>query len=205
MKDKTNPHWGGPGAIVIMNYENPVYPCVMMRAPLPRFEQDYPDLNALGTFIFSMTPHRGSLTYNKARDAVELRFETDEKAKAAARHLLERLSAVNGGEISPISAEITGHQLGGACLGTVCDDKGRVNGHPGLYVIDGALIPGSSTCVNSGPDDRGTRGTLLGSDRRTRYEREIMGRRSERFDSCGSPNCIPRPNANGRLDASAPA
>jgi len=23
-----------------------------------------------------------------------------------------------------------------------------VNGHPRLYVIDGALIPGSSTCVN---------------------------------------------------------
>jgi cholesterol oxidase len=58
------------------------------------------------------------------------------------------LSAANGGDISPISAQITGHQLGGACLGTVCDDYGRVNGQPRLYVIDGALIPGSSTCVN---------------------------------------------------------
>jgi len=148
LKEKTNPHLGGPGAIVIMNYENPVYPCVMMRAPLPRFEKDYPDLNALGTFIFSMTPHRGSLTYDKATDAIQLQFETDEKAKAAARHLLERLSAVNGGDIAPISAQITGHQLGGACMGTVCDDYGRVNGHPRLYVIDGALVPGSSTCVN---------------------------------------------------------
>ena len=33
-------------------------------------------------------------------------------------------------------------------MGLVCDEYGRVNGYPGLYVVDGALIPGSSTCVN---------------------------------------------------------
>ncbi|ELR98756.1 GMC oxidoreductase [Gloeocapsa sp. PCC 73106] len=148
LSEKTNPHLGGPGAIVIMNYENPVYPCVMMRAPLPRFETDYPDLNAMGTFIFSMTPHRGILSYDKTTNTIELHFESDEKAKEAAQHLLERMSEVNGGDISPISAQITGHQLGGACMGMVCDDKGRVQGHPHLYVVDGALIPGSSTCVN---------------------------------------------------------
>jgi len=133
---------------VIMNHENPVYPCIMMRAPLPRFETDYPDLNAMGTFIFSMTPHRGSLTYNAATNAIELHYETDEKSKEAAHHLVQRLSQVNGGTISPISAQITGHQLGGACMGQVCDDNGRVQGYAHLYVVDGALIPGSSTCVN---------------------------------------------------------
>ena len=148
LSEKTNPHLGGPGAIVIMNYENPVYPCVMMRAPLPRFETDYPDLNAMGTFIFSMTPHRGSLSYDEATNTLELHYESDEKAKEAAWHLVERMSQVNGGDISPVSAQITGHQLGGACMGMVCDDNGRVQGHPHLYVVDGALIPGSSTCVN---------------------------------------------------------
>jgi cholesterol oxidase len=148
LKEKTNPHLGGPGAIVIMNYENPVLPCIMMRAPLPRFEKDYPDLNALGTFIFSMTSHRGLLVYDETTDALEFQYGSDERAKAAARSLLERLSTAGGGDVSPISAQITGHQLGGACMGTVCDDFGRVNGHPRLYVVDGALIPGSSTCVN---------------------------------------------------------
>jgi cholesterol oxidase len=148
LSEKTNPHLGGPGAIVIMNYENPVYPCIMMRAPLPRFETDYPDLNAMGTFIFSMTPHRGSLTYNAATNAIELHYETDEKAKEAAYHLVQRMSQVNGGIISPISAQITGHQLGGACMGQVCDDSGRVQDYAHLYVVDGALLPGSSTCVN---------------------------------------------------------
>ncbi|MEO1134964.1 MAG: GMC family oxidoreductase, partial [Cyanobacteria bacterium J06639_1] len=117
LAEKTNPHLGGPGAIAILNYENPVYPCIMMRAPLPRFETDYPDLNALGTFIFSMTPHRGSLTYDADSDAMQLNFETDEKAKKAAQTLLERMNEANGGEISPVSSQITGHQLGGTRTG----------------------------------------------------------------------------------------
>jgi cholesterol oxidase len=50
--------------------------------------------------------------------------------------------------VPPIASQTTGHQLGGACMGQVCDDCGRVEGHSHLYVVDGALIPGSSTCVN---------------------------------------------------------
>ncbi|MEO1145893.1 MAG: GMC oxidoreductase [Cyanobacteria bacterium J06638_22] len=148
LDETTNPHLGGPGAIVIMNYENPIYPCVMMRAPLPRFETDYPGLNAMGTFIFSMTPHRGSLSYNADSDSIDLNYASDENAKAAAQQLVERMSAANGGDSSPISATITGHQLGGAAMGQVCDTYGRVQGYANLYVVDGALIPGSSTCVN---------------------------------------------------------
>ena len=148
LSQKTNPHLGGPGAIAILNYENPIYPCVMMRAPLPRFEQDFPDLNALGSFIFSMTPHRGYFTYDEATDTVQLHYESDRQAKEAAKYLAQELSNINGGEVPPISAQITGHQVGGACMGQVCDDSGRIAGHQNLYVVDGALIPGSSTCVN---------------------------------------------------------
>jgi len=42
----------------------------------------------------------------------------------------------------------TYHPLGGAVIGKVCDDFGRVLGQRGLYVNDGALIPGSTACVN---------------------------------------------------------
>ena len=42
----------------------------------------------------------------------------------------------------------TYHPLGGAVIGKVCDDYGRVLGQRGLYVNDGALIPGSTGCVN---------------------------------------------------------
>ena len=42
---------------------------------------------------------------------------------------------------------ITVHPLGGAPMGRhpgegVCDEYGEVYGHPGLYVMDGALLPG---------------------------------------------------------------
>ena len=33
-------------------------------------------------------------------------------------------------------------------LGKATDNWGRVIGHPGLYVMDGALIPGSTGAVN---------------------------------------------------------
>jgi cholesterol oxidase len=33
-------------------------------------------------------------------------------------------------------------------MGKVCDSYGRVVGKKGLYVVDGALLPGSSTCMN---------------------------------------------------------
>ncbi len=148
LSETTNPHLGGPGAIAILNYENPILPCVMMRAPLPRFEQDFPNLNAIGSFIFSMTDHRGQLTYDAATGTVQLNFANDDRAKEAAKHLAELLSEKNGGEVPPIAGQVTGHQLGGACMGKVCDDLGRVAGHAHLYVVDGALIPGSSTCVN---------------------------------------------------------
>ncbi|WP_299407955.1 GMC oxidoreductase [Acaryochloris sp. IP29b_bin.148] len=148
LDETTNSHLGGPGAIVIMNYENPIYPCVMMRAPLPRFETDYPRWNAMGTFIFSMTPHRGSLTYNADTDRIDLNYDIDTQAKAAAQQLVERMTDASGGDSSPVSSTITGHQLGGAAMGQVCDTCGRVKGYSNLYVVDGALIPGSSTCVN---------------------------------------------------------
>ncbi|MFD4479129.1 GMC oxidoreductase [Streptomyces sp. NPDC058471] len=42
----------------------------------------------------------------------------------------------------------TWHPLGGAPMGTVCDIDGRVRGQRGLYVLDGALIPGTTGACN---------------------------------------------------------
>ncbi|MDF2468330.1 MAG: cholesterol oxidase, partial [Rhodococcus erythropolis] len=40
------------------------------------------------------------------------------------------------------------HPLGGACMNSVCDLDGRVLGQRGLYVLDGALLPGNSAACN---------------------------------------------------------
>lgn len=42
----------------------------------------------------------------------------------------------------------TWHALGGACMETVCDLEGRVKDNPGLYVLDGSLIPGTTGACN---------------------------------------------------------
>jgi cholesterol oxidase len=42
----------------------------------------------------------------------------------------------------------TWHPLGGAGMGAVCDFEGRVHGQPGLYVLDGALLPGTAAACN---------------------------------------------------------
>ncbi|MCL2091723.1 MAG: GMC oxidoreductase [Micrococcales bacterium] len=52
------------------------------------------------------------------------------------------------GLVPDVNAGFTAHPLGGAVLGKATDGYGRVTGHPGLYVVDGALIPGSTGTVN---------------------------------------------------------
>jgi cholesterol oxidase len=42
----------------------------------------------------------------------------------------------------------TFHPLGGAVLGQACDGYGRLAGYRGLYVVDSALIPGSTGACN---------------------------------------------------------
>ncbi|MFD6106912.1 GMC oxidoreductase, partial [Nocardia salmonicida] len=42
----------------------------------------------------------------------------------------------------------TWHPLGGANMDSVCDLDGRVLGQRGLYVLDGALMPGNTAACN---------------------------------------------------------
>ena len=146
LSETTNPHLGGPGAIAICNYENPFRPTLMMRAPFPRFATDFPQKNAIGSFVFTHNFNRGRFSYDAAADTLRLDFEPD--PPDAVDHLVDRLNRVAGGKLVSSGSRITGHQLGGACMGAVCDLEGRVAGHPQLYVVDGALLPGTSTCTN---------------------------------------------------------
>ncbi|UUZ59622.1 GMC family oxidoreductase [Nocardioides sp. B-3] len=49
---------------------------------------------------------------------------------------------------SHLIAPSTRHPRGGAAMGSVCDLEGRVHGARGLYVLDGALIPGTTAACN---------------------------------------------------------
>ncbi|MGN2634729.1 GMC oxidoreductase [Nocardia takedensis] len=78
------------------------------------------------------------------------RERTTEVARAVDRRIAEQAGALfeYGALGYDANALFTAHPLGGAVLGKATDAYGRVHGHPGLYVMDGAAIPGSTATVN---------------------------------------------------------
>lgn len=76
----------------------------------------------------------------------------DELAKAGGgpgAGLLATIAAAPAGLVDASGiTPVTFHPLGGAVIDQACDTYGRVHGHRGLYVTDGALIPGSTGACN---------------------------------------------------------
>ncbi|WP_079144016.1 GMC oxidoreductase [Streptomyces luteocolor] len=122
-------------------------------APLPTGIETY------ASFYLSITknPHRAEFTWNAAAGRAELSWQTAWKQASidAAKTIFDKINAKEGtiyrtdlfGTYKIWGDHLTYHPLGGAVLGRATDNYGRLHGHPGLYVIDGALIPGN-TSVN---------------------------------------------------------
>jgi cholesterol oxidase len=101
--------------------------------------------------------NRGSFAYDPQNGSVTLKWAPNGNADAlaACREVNNRIAAASNtipgavpfiGDVSGMNW--TAHPLGGAVLGKATDGYGRVVGHPGLYVMDGALLPGSAGAVN---------------------------------------------------------
>ena len=95
----------------------------------------------------------GALRYDPERDDVALEWPADDPAKIAATrasaYTNQILETRNG--LPPFRSHVTSrtvHPLGGTVIGHVCDSFGRVLGYDLLYVVDGALLPGTSGCAN---------------------------------------------------------
>lgn len=94
---------------------------------------------------------RGRFVWDGRRDQAVLRWPREGDA-GIQRHIHERVSRIAG----PASVLLdttaldttTWHPLGGASMQSVCDLEGRVHGHRGLYVLDGALMPGTTAACN---------------------------------------------------------
>ncbi|QNE78680.1 GMC family oxidoreductase [Streptomyces finlayi] len=122
-------------------------------APLPTGIETY------ASFYLSITknPNRARFTWNAAAGRVDLDWQTAWKQPSIdmAKSIFDRINSKEGtiyrtdlfGLHKIWGDHLTYHPLGGAVLDKATDNYGRLRGYSGLYVIDGALIPGN-TSVN---------------------------------------------------------
>jgi cholesterol oxidase len=122
-------------------------------APLPT------GIETFASFYLSITrnPNRARFSWNAATGRVDLNWQTAWKQPSidAAKTIFDKINAKEGtiyrtdlfGVYKIWGDHLTYHPLGGAVLNRATDNHGRLHGHPGLYVMDGALIPGN-TSVN---------------------------------------------------------
>jgi cholesterol oxidase len=120
-------------------------------APLPTGIETY------ASFYLSITnnPHRAQFSWNAAAGRVELNWQAAWKQPSIdmARTIFDKINAKEGtiyrtdlfGVYKIWGDHLTYHPLGGAVLNRATDNYGRLTAYPGLYVIDGALIPGNTT------------------------------------------------------------
>jgi len=96
---------------------------------------------ALGSIGYD--PTTGSPTLNWPSDPLDPRLRPWANS---AQSLSDTLNTANPGSFNAFYGNnLSAHPVGGAAAGIVCDLHGRVKEHPGLYVVDGAFIPGGST------------------------------------------------------------
>ncbi|GAA4481552.1 GMC oxidoreductase [Rhodococcus olei] len=114
------------------------------------------DVGVLASLGMTMDPTRASFEYDAAAGRAMLRWPAGGgRASADALRSVQNAMAAAGGTVAglaPLAADVdvsfTAHPLGGAVLGDATDGHGRVHGYRGLYVVDGALIPGSTGTAN---------------------------------------------------------
>jgi cholesterol oxidase len=155
----TNAGTGGPaGHFIFEDLENPIGPTSLVELVLPpHINAALGAIGAPGAFAnyasLGIPPALGTFTYDPATDAVKLNWAppTDPRLArflGAAQQTLSVLDQRNGSVTLGINPLVSAHPLGGAVMGKACDLDGRVKNHPGLYVVDGALIEGSTGLAN---------------------------------------------------------
>jgi cholesterol oxidase len=154
----TNAGTGGPaGHFIMEDLDNPFGPTSLVELVLP------PHINAALSAVgapphfanyasLGIPPAIGSFAYDGANDVVALNWPAADPRLAnflaAAQQTLSVLDQRNGSLTLSFNPAVSAHPLGGAVLGKACDFAGRVERCPGLYVVDGALIEGSTGLAN---------------------------------------------------------
>jgi cholesterol oxidase len=139
---------GGPVVYGSKDWQDPSTANTVIQASLPPLGIDTRTTMLVG---FGVSAGRGHFAYDARTDRVTLHWPHNGD-DASYRQIHRRVTAIARGlgVLTDTNALVnsTWHPLGGAAMGTVCDLDGRVHDQPGLYVLDGALIPGTTGACN---------------------------------------------------------
>lgn len=143
---------GGPPSIAAFDLVNPIKPVGYMHAPTP-VAGTTTQLH-MGMCIPDQT---SKATYNFLTDKINLNWSKSANAQShnALMHTAQKMAVASGGAVSDDPGSVadlsllgTWHPLGGAAMGYACNNFGELYGTPNVFVVDGALIPGSSGAAN---------------------------------------------------------
>ena len=148
--DATGAVQSGMPAVGIDNWADPNGPVFAEIAPFPA------GVDLLINLYLAITknPNRASFQFNTGTGKVDLNWTAAQTQPSidAAKRVFDRINAKAGttyrtdlfGVYKTWGDDLVYHPLGGCVLGQATDNYGRLLGYPGLYVVDGALIPGST-------------------------------------------------------------
>lgn len=139
---------GGPCVYGSTDWDDAATANTIVQAAIPPF-----GINPRSTMVigYGMTPDRGRFTYDATTGRALLKFPFlgDQASYRVIDRRMREIVGLNGVLLDTNAAlASTWHGLGGVVMGQACDTEGRVLGQRGLYVLDGALIPGSSGATN---------------------------------------------------------
>jgi len=140
---------GGPVVYCTKDWADPHRANTLIQASIPPLR----GLDIRTTILvgYGASTARGRFTYDGQADRVRLAFPRRGDAEiwsaihTRAKRITGRASLL--ADTNRLN-NTTWHPLGGVPMDSACDLEGRVNGHRGLYVLDGALIPGTTAACN---------------------------------------------------------
>ncbi|MFX0578552.1 GMC oxidoreductase [Nocardia nepalensis] len=140
---------GGPVVYGSKNWDDPHAAYTVIQAAIPPMSMDPGSTMMVG---YGVSDDRGRFVYDSATDDAILHWPQDGDAYIQNNHIGPAVQRIAGPASTLLDTNAlfpsTWHPLGGASMGAVCDLDGRVLGQRGLYVLDGALLPGNAAACN---------------------------------------------------------
>ena len=147
--EETGGWQGGPACVFVHDLDNPIAPVTIEHAPAAFGAE----CHCLYQPSSGICDELAECAWDPATAQMTIDWHDDysRTAREAAADTIARMNAAAGGEVQRAIGSrgtTTCHPGGGCVCGRAPDVYGRVSGHPGLYVLDGSLVPGSTPGAN---------------------------------------------------------